>query len=182
MRAETARLVIRDWNPDADAEQAFAIYGDAEVMKYLGVPPRVETDVASQRESLLKVLNKYGELDDGTGFWPLERKEDGRIVGGIVVKQLPDGDGNPTGEYEVGWHLGRDFWGSGYATEAAEWGLDYLFGSFEVDVAHALAYAENERSIRVMQRLGMKSKGTTQRFYGIELVHYTINRGDRLSA
>jgi RimJ/RimL family protein N-acetyltransferase len=56
---------------------------------------------------------------------------------------------------EVGWRLHPDFWGSGYATEAALASLDYGFGEFGLDEIVSIFQPENAASGRVMERIGM---------------------------
>src|SRR5690242_5630310 len=109
---QTERLIVRDWTMD-DVESAFAIYGDPEVMEFIS-PTGPEPSLEAQREKLASMLKKYEEMVGGYGFWALEEKDSGRIVGSIMVKPLPGHD-----EIEVGWHLGRFAWGKGFATEAA---------------------------------------------------------------
>ena len=48
---ETQRLIIRRWIPEIDAEQAFKIYGDAEVMRFIGTG-KTEASIETQRQSL----------------------------------------------------------------------------------------------------------------------------------
>ena len=55
---------------------------------------------------------------------------------------------------EVGWRLGRHFWGKGYATEAATAALDWGFGELGLDEIVSIYEPENRPSGRVMDRLG----------------------------
>ncbi|MCA1824267.1 MAG: GNAT family N-acetyltransferase, partial [Frankia sp.] len=109
---ETGRLRARDWSLD-DAEPAFGIYGDPEVMRYLGSAPNPARDVADQRERLARRIAQ--ESPAGLGVWALDRRADDVLVGAVILNPFPDIE--PT-EVEVGWHLGRAYWGNGYATEA----------------------------------------------------------------
>src|SRR5436190_18060817 len=106
---ETERLIARHWEPERDAEDALAIYGDPEVMRFLGRTPQVIADLDEMRARLEKLMEVYA-THPGTGSWALEEKATGRVVGAVLVKLLPDGDGNPTQDTEVGWHLGRAAW------------------------------------------------------------------------
>jgi RimJ/RimL family protein N-acetyltransferase len=81
-------------------------------------------------------------------FWAAERIDDGSLIGAIGLHWL--GADFPFGPaLEVGWRLGRDYWGKGYATEAARAVLDY------VPRVYAFTALANKRSEIVMQRLGM---------------------------
>src|SRR5437764_1367293 len=56
---------------------------------------------------------------------------------------------------EIGWRLTRAYWGQGYATEAARAALDDGFGRLGLDEIVAFTLPINQRSRRVMERLGM---------------------------
>ncbi|MBD2071895.1 GNAT family N-acetyltransferase [Leptolyngbya sp. FACHB-671] len=164
---ETERLVIRNWIPQDDAEQAFEIYGDPEVMRFIGGGK--EENVETQRRSLQQRTDRTAALNNGTGFWAIADKETGEIFGTVILKQLPDNDGNPTSEIEVGWHLKKAAWGKGYATEAGQAVLNYGFNVLKLPVIYAVVNPENTASIQVTQRLGMSPLGRTQQYYGKEL-------------
>ena len=86
---ETERLIVRSWIPEFDAEQAFKIYGDPEVMRFIG-NGQTEKSVDSQRENLTKAIKLYQKLNNGTGSWALVEKQSREIiVGAILLKQLP---------------------------------------------------------------------------------------------
>jgi [ribosomal protein S5]-alanine N-acetyltransferase len=185
-RLESERLVLRPWSPD-EAEAAFRIYGDPEVARWLsGVP---EASVETQRAMIAKVNDAYDRLPGGYGWWALEPREGGPPVGTGLLKPLPHSDETdlwrafrdggpppPVHEIEVGWHLAREAWGRGFATEAARRLLDHGFGELGLAEVHAVLYAENERSARVAGRLGMTRLGPTDRFYGVTVEHYVLRR------
>jgi RimJ/RimL family protein N-acetyltransferase len=56
---------------------------------------------------------------------------------------------------ELGWRLARQYWGNGYATEAAGAALSFGFEQLGVPEIVPFTAAINDRSIRVMRRLGM---------------------------
>jgi RimJ/RimL family protein N-acetyltransferase len=163
---ETDRLFVREWNPAEDAEQAFTIYGDPEVMYF--IPPVVE-NVEAVQQRLAERIAFYRQLNNGTGFWAIVEKATNQIVGTVLLKQLPDNDKNLTQDYEVGWHLRRSAWGKGYATEAGRRALEYGFQVLKLPVIYAVVKPDNYASIRVTQRLGMKPLGRVDRYYGEEL-------------
>ena|SRR5687767_5839650 len=165
---ETERLVGREWRED-DGEAAFAIYGDPEVM--LGLAREPEPDLETQRENLLAAIARYRERPKGTGFWALERKEDGRVVGASVVKELPDDEG----KFEVGWHVAREFWGNGYASEGAREAISIAFHHLPIERIHALVLPWNERSLKVCERLGFTRGELTQRYYDSGLIEHWMS-------
>lgn len=166
---ETERLIGREWT-ESDVEAAFAIYGDPEVMRGLsGVP---EPNIESQRENLLAAVERYRERPKGMGFWALERKSDSRIVGGAIVKAIPEDEE----KIEVGWQLGREFWGQGYATESARKAIEIGFRHLNIDRIYALVRPWNERSLRVTERLGFIRGEITHRYYELELIEHWLDR------
>ncbi|WP_088891526.1 GNAT family N-acetyltransferase [Leptolyngbya ohadii] len=170
---ETDRLRLRPWNPETEAELAFAIYSDPEVSRFLGTP---DESVEARREKIWQRNQKHLELNEGSGCWAIEEKATATPIGTAILQRLPDGAGELTPDWEVGWHLKRSVWGRGYATEAARVLLEYGFTELQLPVIYAVANPENYASIRVMERLGMSPKGRTQKYYGAELVLFEILR------
>ena len=60
--------------------------------------------------------------------------------------------------YGIGYILGRDAWGKGYATEAGEACIQYLFKNYPAQKVIAEIRPENQASVRVAERLGMKKE------------------------
>ncbi|MEH1942189.1 MAG: GNAT family N-acetyltransferase [Nostoc sp.] len=171
---ETERLIIRSWIPERDAEQAFVIYNDPEVTHFLGKASLV-TSVELQRQRLIQGIERSHQRNNGTGSWAIVEKETTTIVGTILLLQLPDKDGLPTQDYEIGWHLRRTSWGKGYATEAGRVMLNYGFSVLNLPVIYAVVKPENHASIRVTERLGMKPLGQTNKYYGIKLFLFQLD-------
>ncbi|MFK8847475.1 GNAT family N-acetyltransferase [Streptomyces sp. Ac-502] len=68
-------------------------------------------------------------------------------------------DWGPVGEIEIGWRLGRAYWGKGYATQAARAALEVVRAAGVRSVV-AMVAAGNERSVAVTRRLGMRHAET----------------------
>lgn len=164
---ETARLRARDWTLD-DVEPAYEIYRDPDVVRYLGSVPQPVESVAAQRERVERWMAGNAAQPAGYGFWALETR-DGTLVGATLLKPLPEHD-----EVEVGWHLGKAFWGNGYATESARGAIEHGFTTCGLDVVYAVVVAENAASIAVAKRLGMTHRGPTDAYYGRELELFEI--------
>jgi [ribosomal protein S5]-alanine N-acetyltransferase len=172
---ETDRLLIRDWIPAEDAEQAFEIYSNPEIFRFLLGHSQPSVSVENQRERLQQVVDRFAQLDDGTGFWAIIFKFTQEIVGNVILQQLPNGESHPTGNYGVGWHLKRSAWGKGFATEAGKGAIKYGFTTLNLPVIYAVTHPENDASRRVAQRLGMISQGRTDRYYGVETELFKLN-------
>ena len=172
------RLILRPWTLD-DVEAAFRMYGDPEVTRYLG-GGACEPNLESQRENLEKVIAKYVILGkEGYGFWAAEERSTGEVVAAALLKPLVISEGfEPEGqpEIEVGWHVAKAHWGRGIATEMGRRCLEHGFESVGLEKIIAVAFAENPKSLHVMEKIGMKPLGTTGRYYGRDLVAYVANR------
>ena len=103
------------------------------------------------------------------GFCALIEKCSKRFVGWCGLWRLKE-----TGETEIGYAVAREFWGKGFATEAAAKFLDYAFEQLQPERIVAVAEPENTASRRVMEKLGMRYDYSGE-FYGRELVHYSIS-------
>jgi len=150
VRLETERLVIRPWEP-RDREPYASFLSDPVVRRfYFDVLDRPRADALVDR-----FIAAYER--DGFGLLPVERKSDGAFIG--VSGFLRIGDmairGNPP--VEIGWLLGQQDWGHGYAPEAARAWLDYAFESLGFDEIVAWTTATNVPSQRVMQKVGMRT-------------------------
>ncbi len=165
----TERLLARDWTAD-DVAAAYGIYRDVDVVRYLGSVPQPVADEAAMGERVERwIAGNEALRGTGYGFWALCRQDDGAVVGATLLKPLPEAE-----EVEVGWHLGKAYWGSGYATEGARGAVAYGFGDVGLDVVYAVIVRENEPSLAVARRLGMTYEGTTERYYGKELELFSM--------
>ena len=138
----TDRLTLRGWRED-DAEPYAAITSDPEVMRFMGGT----LDPAQAWREIALYLGHF-ELR-GYGLWAVER--DDELIGRV-------GLWNPAGwpGLEVGWLLGRDAWGHGYATEAARAAVDFAWSELGADRVISLIAPDNVASQRVAERLGMQ--------------------------
>ena len=161
---ETERLILRMWR-DTDFEAYAELCADPEVMRYLG--GKVFDRTEAWRHMASMIGHRYFR---GYGIWAVEEKESGSLVGRI-------GCINPEGwpGFEVGWTLKREFWGKGYATEAARRALEYGFKELDKPHVISLIHPENRASIRVAERLGETLEGTA-RVFDTDVLVYGIDR------
>lgn len=137
---------------DEDAVVWHRLFDDPDVMEFLGgksaelsvyeeLTARQRRHDAERGFCLWTVLDSFGRVVGFTGAQPWER------------------DWGPTGEIEIGWRLGREFWGRGYATAAARTTLERLREAGLPGVV-AMVDARNERSVALARRLGMRRAET----------------------
>jgi RimJ/RimL family protein N-acetyltransferase len=171
---ETERLIARRWDPGRDAEQAFAMYGDPEVTRFIG---NLAPDVAAVYANLVKAVERNGtKFGEPFGSFPLFTREDDRLIGTAIMKPLVDGDDAVMPELEIGWHLARHAWGHGYATEAGRALAARLFALTREEKIWAVVDPQNVKSSAVALRVGMAHVGRTTRYYGRELELFALHR------
>lgn len=143
----TARLVLRSWR-DGDRAAFHAICSDPRVMATLGpIMTRAESDALIDRVAAR-------EVEAGYTFWAVERRADAALIGWCGL--LPGGADTPIAEdVEIGWRLGGDHWGQGYAREAAQASLDWGWANLPAAHIAAITSVGNARSRMLMERLGM---------------------------
>lgn len=167
VQLETERLILR-WFSEDDFDDFCKICSDAEVMRFLG-----EGKPLNSMEVWRRMATFMGHwYFRGYGIWAVEEKSSGKVVGGI-------GFMNPAGwpGFELGWTLGRDSWGKGYATEGAARALEHAFTEMDRDHVISLIAPDNVGSIRVAERLGEKVEGQTE-ILGRQVFIYGISRDE----
>ena len=145
MTFETGRLLLRPWRED-DAEALYKYASDPDVGPAAGWP--VHTDVENSREIIRTVLSA-----DGT-FAIVSKENGAEPVGNIGYFTT---DAKPgTADIELGYWLGKPFWGRGYVPEAMHCLMEYLFceaGQRRLWAAH---FDFNGKSRRVIEKCGFR--------------------------
>ena len=159
----TERLRIRPFEPKRDAAPLHELWGDAEAMQF--IPGGARADIEETRERL-EALG--GRAPDGLGFWALEERVSGRLVGGVGL--FPLAWKGP--ELELAYHIVPSAWNRGYASEAAEALLEAAWES-GLDHVVAVAMPGNAASRRVMEKLSMELEGST-RYRDFDVVRYSL--------
>jgi RimJ/RimL family protein N-acetyltransferase len=155
VRLETERLVLRRPRPE-DAEAFYPQWQDADALQFVG-GVKTREQVEEMVERLLRHWDWYG-----LGEFTVERRDDGAVLGRVGL-QLWDPRDWTNGkrkrldgevETELGWKLGHEHWGSGYATEAAAACRDWTLGELARTRLISLIALENVASIRVAEKIG----------------------------
>ena len=140
------RVVLRPWQ-DRDADAFAAMNADERVMEFFVAPlSRVESDELRSRM-------RAAIEERGWGWWCVDIN--GQCAG-FTGLSTPPYQTPFTPCVEVGWRFRSQFWGHGYATEAARLALDYGFNVLQLEEIVSFAAAGNIRSRRVMERIGMQ--------------------------
>ncbi len=168
---ESERLYARESTP-SDAENAYALNLDWEVIRYTGDPPFESVEEARG------FLESYDAFEKtGMGRWYVFLKETGEFIGwcGLKLHRDPEGDW-----VDLGYRFLKKHWNKGYATEASAACLDYGFENLEMDFVIAEADQRNTASIRVMKKLGFSFYEETQ-YEGIPCVKYKMTKAEWLA-
>lgn len=133
---------------DEDAVAWHRIFDDPDVMEFHG-GKAAELSVYEE----LTARQRLHDAERGYCLWTM-LDENRQVIGFTGAQPWPQ-DWGPKGEIEIGWRLGREYWGKGYATTAAQMTLERLRAAGVPSVV-AMVLADNTRSIAVTERLGMR--------------------------
>ena len=171
---ETARLVLRPFVP-ADAPEVQRLAGDRDVASTtLNIPHPYEDGLAEAWiESHAPAFARGERLT-----LAITGRDDGRLLGGISLRLVARHE-----NAELGYWVGKPYWGRGICTEAAAAVLTYGFETLALHRIHASFLARNPASGRVMQKIGMTREGCLRehiRKWGVfeDLEKYAILRSE----
>ncbi len=163
-RMETERLIIDRPRESDRADYFRCISHDRKVLETF-VCRYAETPEELDLSSILA----------NRGLFAIRLKETGRLIGILLYFDARDGT------CEIGYGLGSEHWGRGYATEAVACFLDRLFKEEGFETVCASFFTGNDASRRVMEKCGMRFSRFSEkefRYLGIErdLTYYSIDR------
>ena len=147
VKLETDRLLLRQWKVN-DFPLFSSLNADPIVMEYF---PSTLSEEESNR-----IARKIQSLiyERGWGFWATEEKVSRNFIG-FVGLHTPEPELPFSPCVEVGWRLAKEYWGKGYATEAAKEALKYAFDKLRLEEVYSFTSVDNSRSRAVMERLRM---------------------------
>jgi len=163
VRLETKRLILRPTSI-SDAEQMYNNWAaDPEVTKFLLWQPHADIEatksVLAAWDIRLERLDYY--------HWGMVLKESGQIIGTCGSLGINEAHRST----ELGYCMGRAYWGKGYMSEAVAAIIDFLFKTVGLNRIAAGHDPNNVASGRVMQKCGMIYEGTQRQ------AHYCPRRG-----
>lgn len=145
---ETERLILRTWKEE-DVEPYYLINQDPKVIEFL---PKAMTK--KEAKWFMSEMNQQF-VDRNHTFWAVEEKETQALIGFVGLNK-PFWKSHFTPCVEIGWRLGSEHWGKGYATEGAKASLEYGWNTLGLTEIVSFTVPANSRSIRVMKRIGMQ--------------------------
>lgn len=146
MKMETKRLTLRNLTMK-DFDALHEILSDPQTMRHYPAP----FDEARTRRWIAWNMDNYAQF--GFGLWAVILKETGEFIGdcGITMQNI-HGNICP----EIGYHIRRDHWRKGYASEAARACMDYIFEHTQFQSLYSYMKYTNEASYGVALKNGMK--------------------------
>lgn len=143
----TDRLILRPWRED-DFIPFAAMSADPKVMEHFpSTLTRAESDAVAQR--LKAHIDTHG-----FGFWALGVPDVAPFIGFAGLLHVSF-EAPFTPAVEIGWRLAPQYWGAGYASEAARAALAHGFGPLGLSEIVSFTIPANARSQAVMRRIGM---------------------------
>lgn len=153
--ATTARLVLQRFT-DGDVDALVGL-GTPEVVRYLGDEPWT---ASTARQS----IGLWRQIEQRLGIttWAVRLRGSGKLIGTCGFAGTNAAWLRFDFVIEIGWTLGRPWWGRGLATEAARAALDVGLAAYPAERIVSKCHIDNLASERVMQRLGMRRIGVVQ--------------------
>jgi ribosomal-protein-alanine N-acetyltransferase len=153
---ETERLILRGPTSADLHDWVACIWGDPDVMRFMIRRNDTPQVIA---EGMLAVFTDIRDRHQ-VGAWVITNKANGQFMGHCVLYR------EAMNEPELGYALGKAFWGKGYATETARAVARYGFAHANLDRIFATVVPENGPSRRVLEHLGF--------VYEKDVTHYTM--------
>jgi RimJ/RimL family protein N-acetyltransferase len=147
---QTDRLILRKFKL-GDAPDIQSLAGDRAIAdKTLSIPHPYKSGMAEKW-----IKTHQAQFDAGEqAIFAITLRSDQKLIGaiGLVVNQQFE-------RAELGYWIGRPFWGQGYCTEAGRAVMLYGFKTLHIHRIHASHFRRNPASGKVMQKLGMIKEG-----------------------
>jgi len=161
---KSKRVGFRRWQ-DSDIEPFYLLNSDAKAMEFF---PKL-----LNRAENLRLVERIKQTFEAQGFcfYAVDLLQTGEFMGFVGFTRTSfEADFTPC--VEIGWRLATQFWGQGIATEAAIACLQYGFERLGFEQVYSFTSVLNNRSERVMQKIGMERVKTFE--------HPVLAVGDRL--
>ncbi|PAE11048.1 GNAT family N-acetyltransferase [Niallia circulans] len=150
LKLETERLYLQPFNIE-DAFRIKELANNEELASILGLPHPYKLEYAEDWIATQPELIRNGDEYTLT----IVSKESTEIIGTITIRV--DKNNN---KGELGYWIGRDFWGNGFATEAVKRIISFGFDELNLNKIWASAISRNKASIVVLEKSGLQKEGT----------------------
>ena len=154
MHINTARLLLREF-VTCDWPDVLAYQRDPRYLQYYPWTGRTE---AEAQDFVQMFVDQQREQPRRKFQLAITLPEEGRLIGNCGIRRKPDNDW----EADIGYELAPEYWGQGYATEAATAMVEYGFRELRLHRISSWCIGDNAASARVLERLGLKLEGRLQ--------------------
>lgn len=147
---ETERLIMRDLLPSDDNDM-FALDSDPEVHRYVGNKP-VQTIEESRK--VIGIIRSQYEVN-GIGRWAVIEKTTGLFIGWAGLRLMREVTNGHVNYLDLGYRFIKQYWGKGYAKEAAKASAIYAWNVLHADELFGMAEEDNIASRKVLESVGL---------------------------
>jgi ribosomal-protein-alanine N-acetyltransferase len=173
---ETEHLVLRQLT-DADAPALFEYYSDPEFTRFIGFD--THTSLENTRRFIAWITDIYAQKDSIR--WGIQLKESNHLIGTCGLHFWK----RDIRCAEVGYHVGRPFWGRGFATEVLRAMVDFGFHRMDLNRIEGRHNDGNDASGRVLEKVGFQKEGLWRQReikYGkfVDVVQYSLLREEQV--
>jgi len=151
MRIVTARLVLREFETD-DWPTVLAYQRNPCYLRFYPWTDRTEAEV---RDFIQMFIDQQAEQPRRKFQLAITLPHDGQVVGNCGIRRKNENDW----EADIGYELAPEYWGLGYATEAARAMVDFGFRELRLHRISSWCIADNVSSVRVMEKAGLRLEG-----------------------
>lgn len=147
---KTDRVGFSTWN-DTDIELAIQLWGEKDVTRFI-----CATGEFTQQDIINRLnieISNYKQFS--VQYWPIFELKTGELIGCCGIRPFQAEDRT----YELGFHLRREYWGRGYASEAARAVINYSFEILKTIRIYAGHHPENTASEKLLKKLGFQYIG-----------------------
>lgn len=158
MERETSRLILREPG-ERDIDNIVENLNNPQVSRFLcGVPyPYTKKDALEDIERISNEWKKSGEQNDY--FFIIELKGKNKVIGGLGLCTI-DNCSAREGTRTISYHLGENYWGKGYGSEALGSLLNFSFDELGLRRVEASVVSSHEASIKLLRKHGFLLEGT----------------------
>lgn len=137
---ETHRCFLRTWNL-SDAEEALKIWGDSQVMKYVGTPFENLETAEKSLQNAIAAQEKYDVC-----LWAVTEKANQKIIGACGFHRIEEN------VLEIAYHFIPEVWGKGFASETVKACVEYAFTKLDVKKIVGFTDLKNIGSQKVLEK------------------------------
>ena len=168
----TERLVLRAFDPN-DAVDVYAIGHSETVGRMAGFMPH---------KTLEDSRRMISQFIAAQSVWAIVEKRTGHVIGFVSLQA--DGARPTRNAYKLGYTLGEDYWGQGFATETCRELIRHAFEGLNCAVVSVSHFPFNQKSKRVIKKLGFVYEGVQRHAHDLpdgtvsDLVCYSLLRNE----